>query len=683
MMRRIIVGGVRRRWYGSRGRWLDIHPEVAEALRTKSRGIVALESTILTHGLPYPRSLEVARQLASAVRERGAVPATIAVLDGGVKVGLTVEELERVCAAGDEGYAIKCSKRDIVAVAAKTRRCRKTVGSTTVAATVAVCSVAGISVFATGGVGGVHFGGQDSLDISADLVELGRHPVAVVCAGCKSILDVGRTLEVLETQGVAVFGWRTNAFATFYSVSDKYKAPLRADSADDIASWIEASRALDFKGGCIVAVPHENSHSEEIIERAVEEALEIYEKTKDEHKGNLATPWLLRKVHELSKGVSTEANVELVLRNAKIAADVARATVSDNERGTKRRVAVLGASSLDVISFVAAKKNCQRHGGVGRNVAEACARAGADVSLVTAANHDIQQHLKHLGVDCGSCVTVDDIPIYVAVLDQALVNYEHFDDQGPDYARALARAVEAFFNEKDDIPKGKRLLIVEADLPEAALTIIGSSFDEDADELWLDPTARHVAPKLNALLAKASLCFPNAQEVLAMANAMFQEQQKTPFENYEDAAVALATETSTTFVVTRDKLGVLLVYPDGSRVDIKPSSVVDLTNASLASPVGAGDTLLGVAAAAYVRIFDAEPALLPRAIRIGMQAAELTVTSSQTVHPAISPAWLEEAAFLEADNTPVLRGEKQEEAPHDNDHQGDNNKEGPTRTTQQ
>ena len=625
-----------RRGLSSHSRWVEIHPEVAEALRTK-RGIVALESTILTHGLPSPVNLDVAKELGASVRDGGAVPATIAVLDGVVRVGLSAAQLERVCAAGDD--AVKCSKRDIAAVAVASGRNRRIVGSTTVAATVAICGEVGIKVFATGGIGGVHIGAAETFDISADLVELGRYPVAVVCAGCKSVLDVKKTLEVLETHGVAVFGYTTDAFATFYSTSH-FKAPHRMDEPADVAAWIAANDALKFHSGCVVAVPHTSSAEEE-IDRAIAQALRECPKT-----GKEATPWLLRKVHDLTEGRSTEANVVLVKRNASIAAAIAsEASPRSSSAAGHPLIVVAGTVSFDVVSFPNAGNNAHCHGGVARNIAEAAARAGADVAFVSAANSDILQHLTHLGVDCAGSHFVDDVPTYVAILreeEEPAITYEQFDALGDDYQRAQLGAVRAFFfrdSEKDDSPRRRRIVVVDADLPNEGLDIIRDSIT-DEDELWLDPTMTQKAPRLNRLLDAASVCFPNKHEVIAMASNRWPERS---FDDDLAAAVTLATETQTTFVVTRGTDGVVLVRPDGTTTSLEPERIVPPSPP--ANAVGAGDTLLGIALAAYVRIFDLHPDSLPTALRLGMRAAELTAASSKTVHPAISPTWLDDAAF--------------------------------------
>ncbi|KAK7240419.1 Pseudouridine-metabolizing bifunctional protein [Aureococcus anophagefferens] len=270
--------------------------------------VVALESTIITHGMPYPRNLEVARAVEARVRAGGAVPATVAVLDGKLRVGLSDAELERVAVAGDRGAAVKCSRRDLADVASRSANDGALVGATTVAGTAVAAHLAGVEVFATGGIGGV----------SADLVELGRTPILVVCAGVKSILDVPKTLEVLETQGVAVIGYGTDDLAAFFAArsSDNNKinrAPLRYDDAAGVAGWLAKNAELGLASGAVLAVPNPAPMDGDAIDGAIAAALEAA--AARGVSGKDATPFLLAKLEEVTGGASLEANVALVLNN--------------------------------------------------------------------------------------------------------------------------------------------------------------------------------------------------------------------------------------------------------------------------------------------------------------------------------------------------------------------------------
>jgi pseudouridylate synthase len=295
---------------------LSVHiaPEVAE---THERGgaIVALESTLIAHGLPRPRNLEVARELEAAVRAEGAVPATIAVVAGDVRIGLDAQALEVV--AGGDGVA-KCSVRDLGPVMARGGH-----GATTVASTAHLAARAGIAVFATGGLGGVHREANESFDESADLATLARTPIVVVCAGVKSLLDVGATLERLESLSITVLGYGTDAFPGFYLSDSGHPAPGRADSPAEVAAALRAARAVEAPGAIVVAnpLPRDQQLDPALHERVLREGLAAART--EGIAGKDVTPFLLDRFHRETGGASLEANVRLVLRNAALAARIA------------------------------------------------------------------------------------------------------------------------------------------------------------------------------------------------------------------------------------------------------------------------------------------------------------------------------------------------------------------------
>ncbi|MFN7725625.1 MAG: pseudouridine-5'-phosphate glycosidase [Rubrivivax sp.] len=294
---------------------LDVHPEVAAAL-ADGHAVVALESTIISHGMPWPQNAETALAVEAEVRAHGAVPATIAVIDGRLKAGLTTAEIERL---GQAGHAVtKASRRDLPFLVAG-----RGTGATTVAATMIVAALAGIRVFATGGIGGVHRGAATSMDVSADLQELARTEVAVVCAGAKSILDLGLTLEYLETHGVPVIGHGTHSLPAFFSRDSAFGVDYRLDSAAEIAAAMQAKWQLGLGGGLVVANPIPEAHAlpRERIDAAIEQALA--EAQAQHIAGKAATPFLLQRVNELTGGVSLAANIQLVLNNARLASAIA------------------------------------------------------------------------------------------------------------------------------------------------------------------------------------------------------------------------------------------------------------------------------------------------------------------------------------------------------------------------
>jgi pseudouridine-5'-phosphate glycosidase len=302
----------------------EIHPEVAKAL-AEGRPVVALESTIISHGMPYPQNVKTALDVEAQVREAGAVPATIGILGGRLKVGLTPEEIE---AFGKTKNVVKVSRRDLATVVAK-----KLDGATTVATTMILAEMAGIRVFATGGIGGVHRGGAESFDISADLQELGKTSVAVVCAGVKSILDIGLTLEYLETMGVPVLGYQTEDFPAFYTRTSGYKVDSEVGSAEEMAEIIRTKWNLGLEGGVVIAnpIPEAYAMDEDLINDAIDTALE--EAVAQRIRGKEATPFLLAKVKALTEGQSLESNIALVLNNARVAAEIAVALGSERYQG--------------------------------------------------------------------------------------------------------------------------------------------------------------------------------------------------------------------------------------------------------------------------------------------------------------------------------------------------------------
>ncbi|MCV6594577.1 MAG: pseudouridine-5'-phosphate glycosidase [Silicimonas sp.] len=294
---------------------LDLAPDVADAL-AQNRPVVALESTIISHGMPYPQNVETARAVEAAVRAEGATPATIAVLEGRAKIGLSDEDLNRLAAPGAE--IEKLSRANLPACLA-----RGGDGATTVAATMILAHLAGIQVFATGGIGGVHKGAETSFDISADLTELADTPVAVVCAGAKAILDIPKTLEVLETLGVPVTTYGQDAFPAFWSRHSTETSPARADSTNEIAATIAMRRSLGLKGGHLIAnpIPETDEIPSEALLPLIAQATE--EAQTQGIDGPRVTPFLLSRLFELTEGRSLTANIALVLNNARLGARIA------------------------------------------------------------------------------------------------------------------------------------------------------------------------------------------------------------------------------------------------------------------------------------------------------------------------------------------------------------------------
>lgn len=296
-------------------KYLDVSEEVQKAL-AEGRPVVALKSTIISHGMPYPQNVETALNVEKVVRDNGAVPATIAIIGGKLKVGISKEEIDHL---GRKGLnVIKASRRDIPVLAAKGED-----GATTVAATMILANLAGVKIFATGGVGGVHRGAETTMDISADLEELAETPVMVVCAGAKSILDLGLTLEYLETKGVTVFGYQSEELPAFYTRKSGFKVDYRMDTPKELADVYKAKEDLGLRGGMLVTnpIPEEYSMDPDMINKSIDEAIE--EANRLGIKGKDTTPYLLDKIQKITGGSSLAANIQLVYNNAKLASQIA------------------------------------------------------------------------------------------------------------------------------------------------------------------------------------------------------------------------------------------------------------------------------------------------------------------------------------------------------------------------
>lgn len=300
-------------------KYLEIAPEVDFALKN-NQPVIALESTIISHGMPYPQNLETALEVEKIIREHGGIPATIAILNGKLKIGLSPNEIDYLAQKGEK--VTKASRRDIPVLLAK-----KQDGATTVASTMILANLAGIKIFATGGIGGVHRGAETTMDISADLEELATTNVAVVCAGAKSILDLGLTLEYLETKGVPVLGYQTKELPAFYTRESGFHLDAQIDSADEFANILKTKWELGLNGGVVIAnpIPKQFAMDYQFIKNAIETA--IKEAENKGIKGKETTPFLLETIKNITKGESLKANIHLVFNNAKLATEIAKSFV--------------------------------------------------------------------------------------------------------------------------------------------------------------------------------------------------------------------------------------------------------------------------------------------------------------------------------------------------------------------
>uniref|UniRef100_W8C0I5 Pseudouridine-metabolizing bifunctional protein C1861.05 n=1 Tax=Ceratitis capitata TaxID=7213 RepID=W8C0I5_CERCA len=383
-------------------RLIDIHPNVQRSLQ-QGDAVVALESTIITHGMPYPENIETAQAVEQLVSENGALAATIAIINGRIKVGLTTDEMKQL-AAKNHNEVIKCSRRDLPYLVS-TQGC----GGTTVAATMIIAHMSGIDIFATGGVGGVHRDGHITMDVSADLVELGRTPITVVSSGIKSILDIPRTLEYLETQGVCVatYGVPDFNFPDFYTRNSGCKVPYNLNGPKEAANLIKALKELQYRSGILIGVPvpEQFAANKNEIEAAIQEA--IYEARNQGISGKQVTPYLLAAIAKLTKGSSLEANMALIKNNAKTAAQISRelsktkkSYVFSGEKKSSKTPLVIGASILDLSLTMLddlpkvldgatyRAKPTESAGGVGRNIAEGISKLYGSANFISVVGND-------------------------------------------------------------------------------------------------------------------------------------------------------------------------------------------------------------------------------------------------------------------------------------------------------
>ncbi|POM71743.1 Indigoidine synthase A family protein [Phytophthora palmivora] len=524
---------------------LALSEEVSEALYGRvKKPVVALESTIISHGMPFPQNLQMAKHVEELVRAHGACPATVCIADGALKVGLAEQDLTQLAELG--AGAKKCSTRDIAAAVTD----KKVVGATTVSSTMRIAHAAGIKVFVTGGIGGVHRFCEETMDISTDLMELSRTPVAVVCAGVKSILDIPRTLEFLETHSVPVIGYKTDQFPAFFTQDSGEKAHLRRDAPEDVARLIYESEALELPNGHIIAVPNPKPVPTALINEAIE--LGLKEVVENNIHGQAVTPYLLKRVNEMTQGVSLESNIDLVNNNATVGSQIACA-LFELERGSAvdstaksnavyslpekspKRVLVVGGLVLDIISsstssLIRGTSNIgtikQSSGGsVGRNIAECLHRLRLDPLFVSSVGNDasgtiLLENLKKVGMDTSGINISDNLStaVYSALLDStgdmdaAIADMSAFDSIDTN-------------NISDNAIQNSRLVITDGNLTPGT---IGDLFKRSANlgvDTWFEPTSVQKAIRVVEGDGVSSMTYmsPNADELHAISKTIRQK----------------------------------------------------------------------------------------------------------------------------------------------------------------
>jgi len=672
-------------------RLIQVYPEVAEAL-VRKKPVVALESTIITHGMPYPENLRVAKDVERIVKENGAIPATVAIMAGKIHVGLSDENLEQLA---QDTSAIKTSRRDLPYVISK-----GLTGATTVSSTMIAANSTGIPVFVTGGIGGVHRGAQSTFDISADLTELGKTPVAVVCAGAKSILDIELTLEYLETQGVLVATYGdTLDFPAFFTPQSGFKSPYNVQSPEEAAKLIDANLSLGSTSGIVLAVPiaKEQAASGVEIERAIQYA--VQEARDQGVLGKEVTPFVLQRVNELTKGQSLQANIALIKNNAQIGSSIAvelcrlrklkeKKAVkgqskapgipdSTTEWSRLKRPVVIGGSNVDFIATAekiipeASNPGQVRmsFGGVGRNLAECLARLGLKPVFVSAIGTDplgvmMLKHCEEVNMVTRGIYTskVNHTGTYSAILSQ---NGEfHVAVGDMDIHKVITPDNISAFEEP---LKHAPLVMLDANITQEAIDHACSFCAANHIPVWFEPTCimKSEKPFLSDAWRSITYVSPNLKELRSMSSVVTKQQQKQHVEDDTDNDRPLDDIITECLrlckpllkhvhcvVVTLGKHGALVCrdtaadtpFPTAhhsSHLPTRQHSLVSARHFPASGPgghvqvgnvTGAGDSFAAAMASFIIRGFSPDIC-----VKAGMLAAQYSLQSQDAIAPTVFP----------------------------------------------
>ena len=652
----------------SRTNLLQIHPEVQEAIQT-SKPVVALESTILSHGLPYPENLHLSRDISKIIRSKDVVPATIAVKNGRCHVGLSNEDLSDLVLAGVEGRATKCSTRDLPFLMKRNEQQRDSLqnsgkaqwggkvyevtdisqtdshtsynthisclffyAATTVASTMRLAHMAGISTFVTGGTGGVHRGAEITMDVSADLIELSRTPVIVVSAGIKSILDISKTLETLETYGVPTASYQTDDFPAFFSSSSGVKSPMRVDTPEEVANAYFASIDLGLNNGMLVAVPNYDPAGAN-VEDAIQETLD--EATKLGIEGRDVTPFILKRVSERTGGDSLRSNTALVKHNADVGADIAISIANEHKKRSendgngnfetmqycdhnlaqskgKSSVVVVGGAVMDIVAKSKSRiipntsnpGSCKESdGGVGRNIAEVLGQLGAKPLLFTAVGDDSRGKALRQRMEDQYDIPPNRQFIKVVPHVNTATYLATLDSDG-DLHNAIADMdiLTQIPLPNDEILSNTKYLVLDANAPIEKLVEVVQKAKSCETLVVFDPTS---VPKTALLKGNKgfwsciSFAFPNLDELIAMTSNDKIDREtilQDNFQNLKMLAAEMLTSmhpSSAHLIVTLGSNGVFLAskgFNGGMEFKHVPvREKVDVENCT-----GAGDTMVGV-----------------------------------------------------------------------------------------
>ncbi|XP_068595002.1 uncharacterized protein zgc:136858 [Brachionichthys hirsutus] len=645
---------------------IRVHPSVSQAL-ADNKPVVALESTIITHGMPYPHNLSTAREVEAIVRAEGATPATVGVIEGEVHVGLSSEQLNRLASCQS---SLKVSRRDLPYVISKGLS-----GGTTVSATMIAAHRAGIPVFVTGGIGGVHRDGENSLDISADLTELGRTPIAVVSSGVKSILDIGRTLEFLETQGVCVATYgASNNFPAFFSPQSGFISPYQVRNPEEAAKLIASALSLRLQCGVLLAVPIPEEHA--AVGQPIEEAIQaaVRESSAKGIRGRDVTPFILQKVNDLTRGKSLQANIALICNNAKVGSQVACALSkqanekklkgkSDHRHGnhssvSQSDVVVIGGINVDFIAKGKIKKLffgqtnsgrvCQSFGGVGRNIADSLSRLGQTPLFISATGADshgeaVFNYCKHMNTSGVSRLEGQSTATYCVVIAESgemILGLGDMDIHG----QITERCVSQF----DKQLSSATLVCLDGNIPVSTIDYVCSFASSRNVNVWYEPTDSEKAckPFLSDTWKSLSYASPNLAELCAMTKTLGIPTPEVLPSSLDDAlslAVTLSRpllEHLHCLVVTLGANGLLVCGEhDSGSVNLQPRiqkkrrrlcalhyPALTVSAEEIVNVSGAGDSLAGAIMVGIHQQKDTD-----RCVRMGLLAARLSLLSPHPI----------------------------------------------------
>jgi len=649
--------------------------EVSNAIK-QGTPIVALESTVISHGMEYPHNVQTGKELEHIIRSYGVTPATIAILDGKIHIGLTEAQLDLLGQLGHS--AIKTSRRDIAALVAA-----GATGATTVAATSWIAHQAGIQVFVTGGLGGVHRGYEQTMDVSADLRELGRTPVAVVCAGVKSILDIGRTLEYLETEGVTVVAFNTTDFPAFFTPSSGFAPSMRLNTTQECANLIVANEALNIGSGIVIGVPipAEFAAETQSIEAAIQQA--IQESITQHITGRAVTPFILKRVSELTQGKSLAANIALIKHNAHVGAQIARdlnnlkhqktspkeAPVKYLDAANRPNAVVIGGATVDITGQSTNKaiaytsnpgKVSHKFGGVGRNIAEAVHRLGGkgSVYLISAVGSDpngglLRSSLINLGMNAEFLPTVQGATtaVYNAFLDSdgqmlyAIADMDIFQEITPQMVR-----------EHEDLIAAAKVVVLDGNTSPHTLKAAVALAQKYQVPVWFEPTsvAKSVKIMYEDLISSVDYMSPNLHELLRIAHELdssidYNRQDVDVKEVAKYAALIMQKgvdglvvklgakgilfASTTPFQVPKDLTESNSWVEEHNKQQIQFLHLDALHVEHIVSVTGAGDSLVGaVVHSHFIEKIDWYHSLVN-----GLLAAQLSLESECPVSPRLSP----------------------------------------------